>query len=67
MSEIEGLQRAFGITPLEALPDDKPMQGVAFVDRTDYSALLRGCDGQAEGAAAAGPMPVANRPLWRVR
>ena len=55
MTEMEDLQRAFGITPLSGLSDDKPMQGMAFVDRTDYSAL-RAAD------AAAAP----SRPWWKL-
>lgn len=68
MDETEQLQLAFGITPLERLPADAAVQGVAFIDRTDYSALRKKHESQAKGAAVAVPAqaaPVPKKPWCR--
>ncbi len=56
MSELQDLQRAFAITLLSELPDDKPMQGMAFVDRTDYS----------EATTEVATAPPSGKPWWRI-
>jgi hypothetical protein len=57
VGEVEQLQRAYGLTPMEELPGDWPTQGRAYIDRTDYSATKR--------ARAARPATAATRSWWR--
>ena len=57
MNEMESLQRAFGITPVDALSGDHPVQGVAYVDRTDYAALREARRQRAATAAGQGGEP----------
>ena len=67
MEEIERLQGAFGITPLEQLSEDKRIRAMAYVDRTDYAALRREREERRAKAAAAAPSaPMARRPWWRI-
>ena len=68
MTEMEDLQRAFGITPLEQLPADKPLTGAAYVDRTDYAPIKQARQAGAADAAKAPPsVTPARRPWWKFR
>jgi len=62
MEEMERLLAAFGIRPPYDLPDDAPVQGRAYIDRTDYTPARRERKVQAKGAEAANG---ASRPWWR--
>ncbi len=62
--ETRRLQRAFGLTAMEAVAGDVPVVGAAYVDRTDYG-------GPGRRLAFAPPVPPAparsrwKRPWWR--
>lgn len=72
MDEFEKLVAAFGLRTPYDMPEDAPVQGRAYVNRTDYSAQ-RAARVTAAGpatpppshGASAAPRPEAARPWWK--
>jgi hypothetical protein len=67
IEETDQLQRAFGITPLQRLPGDVRVEGVAFIDRTERP-VRKKRESKAKDAAATVPTrasPAPKKPWWR--
>jgi hypothetical protein len=60
--ETRRLQRAFGLSCVDALPADTPVVGAAYLDRTDGGAP----PSRRPATPAAAPAPAPKRAWWRV-
>jgi len=68
MEETEELQKRFGITPPEQLSEARQCEGLAVIDRTDYSALLAAKGTTRPSESEHLPPPLASmsgRPWWK--